>query len=450
METNSRMHPRNMYKTPLNFKKLCEQYPKLLPYTRVKNNGKVIFDFKNPDGLRCLTKVLLKKDFDLDVVIPEGKLVPTLPLRLNYILWLEDLLFSHHQNTDNADVIKGIDIGTGATCIYPLLIAKKNCWKMLGTDIDEHSVQNAYKNVENNDLQHLISVVQVSQSTFLLDIVNEDENFDFCMCNPPFFDCYENETESMPLKKNRAVRINAAKMRASGSQHETASPGGEIEFIKNIISDSMKLRDRIKIYTVMIGCKASLKVIIRTLKELKIESFITTQFCQGLTVRWAVAWTFVPKFLKSVSTVLPPKSKRSSNKPISWKIKSIYTSFKLCKDVLCSLLHQSEFKISILKENDEELTLNIVAYRNTWTGLRKKRREHLQFGRMDRDSSGTSLSTSTLNVHENNSLFSQLHNGNELVQNSCMLSSSVKENENIEKKLRFVSSVSEDEVPKKT
>lgn len=66
------------------------------------------------------------------------------------------------------------------------------------------------------------------------------------MCNPPFFDCYENKLENMPLKKNRAVRMNAAKMRASGSQHETVSPGGEKEFIKNIISDSMKLRDRIK------------------------------------------------------------------------------------------------------------------------------------------------------------------------------------------------------------
>lgn len=92
--------------------------------------------------------------------------------------------------------------------------------------------------------------------------------------------------------------------------------------------------------------------------------------------------------------------------------------------------------------------MNIVAYRNTWTGLRKKRREHLRFERMDRDSSNTS-STSTLNVPENNSLFSQLHNENELVQNSCMSPNSVKENENIEKKLRFVSSVSEDEVPKK-
>lgn len=114
-----------------------------------------------------------------------------------------------------------------------------------------------------------------------------------------------------------------------------------------------------RIYTVMIGCKSSLKAIVRTLKELKIESFITTQFCQGHTVRWAVAWTFAPIFLKPVSPMLPPKSKRSSNKSISWTIKSIYTSFKLCKDVLCNLLHQLEVNINCFLLSNYNRHLNI-------------------------------------------------------------------------------------------
>lgn len=56
-----------------------------------------------------LTEVLLKHDFNLEVKIPPNKLVPTLPLRLNYILWIEDLMkhacFSEMQET------VGIDIG---------------------------------------------------------------------------------------------------------------------------------------------------------------------------------------------------------------------------------------------------------------------------------------------------------------------------------------------------
>lgn len=66
-------------------------------------------DFKNEETLRILTRVLLKHDFDLTVKIPPNKLVPTLPLRLNYVLWIEDLM-THASFTKMEDV-KGIDIG---------------------------------------------------------------------------------------------------------------------------------------------------------------------------------------------------------------------------------------------------------------------------------------------------------------------------------------------------
>lgn len=46
--------------------------------------------------------------------------------------------------------------GTGASCIYPLLAAKKFKWSMVGTDINKESIQNANTNVEKNNLQDLI------------------------------------------------------------------------------------------------------------------------------------------------------------------------------------------------------------------------------------------------------------------------------------------------------
>jgi len=53
---------------------------------------------------------LLAKDFDLNVRIPENKLIPTLPLRLNYLLWIEDLLHWKKDDLSNKE-IHGIDIG---------------------------------------------------------------------------------------------------------------------------------------------------------------------------------------------------------------------------------------------------------------------------------------------------------------------------------------------------
>lgn len=69
-------------------------------------NGKVHIDFKDELALRTLTLCLLKRDFNLTVELPPEQLVPTLPLRLNYILWIEDIL-----NTFELSDVIGLDIG---------------------------------------------------------------------------------------------------------------------------------------------------------------------------------------------------------------------------------------------------------------------------------------------------------------------------------------------------
>lgn len=66
-------------------------------------------NFKDEETLRVLTKTLLKHDFNLDVDVPAEKLVPAVPLRLNYVLWIEDLLNS--TQLINEPEIHGIDIG---------------------------------------------------------------------------------------------------------------------------------------------------------------------------------------------------------------------------------------------------------------------------------------------------------------------------------------------------
>lgn len=64
-------------------------------------------NFKDENTLRTLTKCLLNRDFKLDVILPPDKLIPTLPLRLNYILWIEDIL----ETAGRTSNIIGIDIG---------------------------------------------------------------------------------------------------------------------------------------------------------------------------------------------------------------------------------------------------------------------------------------------------------------------------------------------------
>ena len=69
-------------------------------------------------------------------------------MRLNYIHWLEDLLdLVAPRIKDNAATVKGIDIGTGASCIYALLGAKMNKWQFVATEVADESVKSAKANV---------------------------------------------------------------------------------------------------------------------------------------------------------------------------------------------------------------------------------------------------------------------------------------------------------------
>ena len=52
---------------------------------------------------------MLKEDFGIDLEIPMDRIIPTVPLRLNYILWIEDLL--KQSGHDRLEEICGIDVG---------------------------------------------------------------------------------------------------------------------------------------------------------------------------------------------------------------------------------------------------------------------------------------------------------------------------------------------------
>lgn len=108
MALNQYMHPRNKYKYKKpDFKALAIKYPEFRAQATQDLRGNVHLDFKNPDAVRALTCVLLKDDFDLDIELPSDRLIPTVPQRLNYILWMEDIMSAINRQ----DNIYGIDIG---------------------------------------------------------------------------------------------------------------------------------------------------------------------------------------------------------------------------------------------------------------------------------------------------------------------------------------------------
>lgn len=114
----------------------------------------------------------------------------------------------------------------------------------------DHDVQmNLCRNV-NTEVEHLPSLpldLHASESKnyhgppILLGVVRDDEKFDFCMCNPPFFESLE-ESGLNP------------KTSCGGTSEEMVCPGGEKAFITRIIEDSAELKHNFRYIFCILLC----------------------------------------------------------------------------------------------------------------------------------------------------------------------------------------------------
>ncbi|XP_033833327.1 RNA N6-adenosine-methyltransferase mettl16 isoform X1 [Periophthalmus magnuspinnatus] len=366
MALNKSMHPRNRYKDkPPDFAYLAAKYPEFQQHVQTSLVGRPVINFKEPEAVRALTCTLLKEDFGLTIEIPLERLIPTVPLRLNYIHWVEDLIDGQKQ------LRRGIDIGTGASCIYPLLGATMNGWYFLATEVDDICFDYAKKNVEQNNLSDLIKVVKVPKKTLLMDALKEETEivYDFCMCNPPFF---ANQLEAKGVNSRNSRRPPPSSVNTGGVT-EIMAEGGELEFVKRIIHDSLQLKKRLRWYSCMLGKKCSLAPLKEELRKQGVPKVTYTEFCQGRTMRWALAWSFYD----DVIVPSPPSKKRKlekARKPLSFTLpeaglKELQTKASAlgcaggCPvESVTSLLEKSLTELRVSYDKDRILSLNKSLY----------------------------------------------------------------------------------------
>ncbi|KND91575.1 putative methyltransferase-like protein C27D7.08c [Tolypocladium ophioglossoides CBS 100239] len=275
---------RDLYSKPPDFKDLGRRDPDFAAVTKGRE-----LDFCDPRSVVQLTKTLLKLDFGLQIALPDDRLCPPVTNRHNYILWLKRLLDTSSYSAPGQQLV-GLDIGTGASCIYPLLGCAQRPWSFIATDIDAASLKWARRNVESNGLAHRINVVSRKPDDALipLDDLGLDA-IDFTMANPPF---YKSEAELLQSAKQKSRPPFTA---CTGSKSEMVTEGGEVGFVNRILEESLLLRDRVQWYTSMVGFLSSVTHLVGTLREHGISNFAVTEFLQGnKTRRWAVGWSFGP------------------------------------------------------------------------------------------------------------------------------------------------------------
>ncbi|KAI6105839.1 hypothetical protein F5141DRAFT_151927 [Pisolithus sp. B1] len=273
------MHPRNIYARPPDFVALARLYPPLRPYVFLTHTGPSI-DFKNPIAQRHLTEALLHIDFDISLSLPDNRLCPPIPNRLNYVLWIQDIV---RATASDVSLIRGVDIGTGASVVYPLLACRlEPTWQFVATDVDRDSLISARENVELNRLSDRVLITETSPSKPLLFPLEEDttSTYDFTMCNPPFYSSVEEMTQSAETKEFGPNAI------CTGAEVEMITPA------------------RCRWYTSMLGKMISLHEIVSLLRGHQVDNYAITEFVQGQTRRWAIAWSFGTRRLPDVSTLI--------------------------------------------------------------------------------------------------------------------------------------------------
>eukprot|EP00803_Ostreobium_quekettii_P002088 evm.model.scf_565.7 EVM.evm.TU.scf_565.7 scf_565:35419-42558(+) len=321
---NYKIHPRSKYahEEP-DFGRLSQMYPNLKRFVHCPKDGAPTIDFKCPQATLELTRTLLLHDFGINWDIPIGQLVPPLTSRVNYIHWLEDLLAL----SSPPGPVMGLDVGCGANLIYPLLGASLLGWHFVGVDTTDVAITWARKNLDANpQISKLLCVRKVpAEGKILAPAVQMGENFHFSMCNPPFFDSIEQSN----LNPNTAF---------GGTPEEMVYPGGEMAFVMQMVEDSMELKQAIHWYTSMVGKKSTLKAVRHRLLSAGVKAVRTTEFFQGKTSRWAIAWSFAASpDTNSLPLPAPARSKGAPSTVERQLFKEVECGSKSVEDLLACL-----------------------------------------------------------------------------------------------------------------
>ncbi|MFY1046606.1 23S rRNA (adenine(1618)-N(6))-methyltransferase RlmF [Chryseobacterium sp. GP-SGM7] len=300
MTEKSTLHPRNLHRNSYDFNSLISCVPELKHYVFKNDYDTLTINFSLPQAVKLLNKALLLKYYEVkNWDIPEGNLCPPIPGRADYVHYLADLLAEENGQIPTGNVVKGLDIGTGANLVYPLIAHHSYGWKFLGTDINSNSLDNANKILEQNpDVSESITLQLQPDSDFIFkNIISPEDRFMFSMCNPPFHESEENAMLGNRRKNNnlRKKKVQNPKLNFGGQHSELWCEGGELEFIRKMIDESVLFSTQVLWFTSLVSKKDNLHQLITRLKNNNAVDIKTIEMAQGQKISRILAWTFIPE-----------------------------------------------------------------------------------------------------------------------------------------------------------
>ena len=297
------LHKNNRHIQGYNFKALVKANTKLSPFIiKNKYNNQDTIDFSNPLAIKALNFSLLKSDYKINFWdIPEGYLCPAIPGRVDYIHHLHDLLATTPKTLiADKKQVKVLDIGTGASCIYPLLGQRVYGWHFVASDVDPISIKVA-KHIVSADktlVKAITCRLQEDSNHIFNGIIAEDEFYHLTLCNPPFHRSLAEASQGTSRKwqnLNKAktpAKAQSKQLNFGGQKAELWCPGGELAFIGKMIKESKAYQKQVLWFTCLVSKKDHISKLKLSLKKAQASQVKVINMAQGQKISRFIAWSF--------------------------------------------------------------------------------------------------------------------------------------------------------------
>ena len=299
-QTNKKtLHERNFHNDRYDFKALIQSEPSLNEFVKPNKYGDLSIDFANPQAVIALNKALLSFFYGVkNWSIPSDYLCPPIPGRSDYIHHIADLLAaSNGGKIPKGSNIKGLDVGIGANCIYPIVGVSVYGWSFTGSDIDEVALKSAQNIINSNESlkENIIVKLQTNSKNIFKNIISKEDKFHFTLCNPPFHKSQKDAIAGNKRKVQNLTKqiVSKAALNFGGKNNELWCEGGEVAFIKKMIKESKEFSKNCLWFTTLVSRKENLDFIYDALEDIDVLEYKTINMAHGQKISRVIAWTFL-------------------------------------------------------------------------------------------------------------------------------------------------------------
>ncbi|MGV9011393.1 MAG: 23S rRNA (adenine(1618)-N(6))-methyltransferase RlmF [Flavobacteriales bacterium] len=300
-QDKGRLHVRNKNRERYDLPALIAAVPELKSHVRVNDFGAETILFSDPRAVKLLNKALLNHYYGIkNWDFPDVNLCPPVPGRADYIHHLADLLGGSNGGViPIGDKVTCLDVGTGASCIYPIIGVTEYGWRFIGSDIDPRSIASAEHIIRSNpSISGKVECrLQKDPKAIFQGILTKEEKIDITLCNPPFHASLEEAQQGTRRKVENLLgkKVKAPELNFSGIGNELITDGGEYGFIQHMIRESRTFSKSCFWFSTLVSKHSNLKGIHRLLEDSEASQVKTIPMGTGNKISRIVAWTFLSR-----------------------------------------------------------------------------------------------------------------------------------------------------------